>query len=220
MVTMSEDMQLRRDVEAELDWDPRFDSRRIGVSVKGGVVALSGQVGSYAESRAAQEAVQSVVGVQAVANDIVVDLPQASKLSDADLAEAAVTILKHHASVSCSEVKLVVREGWITLEGQVDQWFQRNAVEAALSSLRGVKGISNNIAIRRQAAQNDVQARIQEAFRRRALTDAKQISVRIVEGTVTLEGRVRSWQERQQVENAAWQSPGVSQVIDKLTISP
>ena len=102
----------------------------------------------------------------------------------------------------------------------MDQWFQRNAVEAALSSLRGVKGISNNIAIRRQAAQNDVQARIQEAFRRRALTDAKQISVRIVEGTVTLEGRVRSWQERQQVENAAWQSPGVSQVIDKLTISP
>ncbi len=217
---MSNDMQLRHDVEAELDWDPRFDSRQIGVAVKNGVVALSGHVSSFAERRAAEQAAQSVAGVQAVANDIVVELPLDNKLSDAEIGEAALEALKTNVSVPAAQIRLVVRDGWVTLSGQAEMWFQKNAAETALGSLRGLKGITNNITIRCQPAATDVQAKIEDAFRRRAQLDAKKISVQTADGTVTLEGEVHSWQERQQAEIAAWQAPGVSQVIDKLTVRP
>jgi osmotically-inducible protein OsmY len=113
-----------------------------------------------------------------------------------------------------------VREGWITLDGQVVSWYQKNAAETALSNLRGIKGISNNIQVRSQGCALDVQAKIEDAFRRLAQLDAKKIVVKISEGTVTLEGEVNTWQERQQAETAAWQAPGVSQVIDKLRVQP
>jgi osmotically-inducible protein OsmY len=220
MATMYDDTQLRHDVEAELDWDPRFDSRQIGVAVKNGVVALTGHVGSYSERRAAQEAAQMVAGVKAIANDIAVELAFDDKRSDPELAEDALGALKANASVPSADIKLVVHDGWITIEGQVALWFQKSAVDACLSGLRGVKGISNNISIRSKVSATNVQEKIEDAFRRRARLDAKKITVKIAEGTVTLEGEVNSWQERQQAEMAAWQAPGVSQVIDKLSVRP
>jgi osmotically-inducible protein OsmY len=220
MAPMYDDTQLRHDVEAELDWDPRFDSRQIGVAVKNGVVALTGQVGSYSERRAAQEAAQMVGGVKAIANDIVVEPPFGAKRSDAQIAEDALAALKAHVSVPAADIKLVVHEGWLTLEGQVGLWHQKSAVDNCLSGLRGVKGISNNISIRNQVSAANVQQKIEDAFRRRAQLDAKKIIIKTSEGTVTLEGEVHSWQERQQAEIAAWQAPGVSQVIDKLSVRP
>jgi osmotically-inducible protein OsmY len=214
------DLQLRHDVEAELDWDARLDSRQIGVAVKEGVVALSGHVGSYAERRAAEEAAQSVVGVRAVANDIVVELPFDVHRSDAEIGEAAVKALQMNVAVPADRINLLVRDGWITLQGEVPLWFQKNAAESALASLVGVKGICNNILISTRASVEDVRSKIEEAFRRRALLDARDISISAVDGTVTLEGEVFSWQERQQAEIAAWQAPGVSQVIDNLNVRP
>ena len=214
------DTQLRHDVEAELEWDARFDSRQIGVAVKNGVVALSGHVGSYAERRAAEESVQSIAGVKAVANDIAVELASSTKRSDAEIAEAAVNALKTNVSIPANSIKIFVRDGWVTLEGQVSMWHQRNAAETALTPLQGVKGISDNITISSQVFVGDVEGKIEDAFRRRAHLDAKKISVKALDGTVTLEGEVHSWQERTQAESAAWQAPGVSQVIDKLTVQP
>lgn len=214
------DLQLRHDVEAELDWDARLDSRQIGVAVKEGVVALSGHVSSYAERRAAEEAAQSVAGVRAVANDIVVELPSAFCRTDAELAEAALKNLQMNVAVPSSRIKIVVRNGWITLDGEVPLWHQKNAAESALASLPGVKGISNNLSITARASVSEVQDKIEQAFRRRALLDARDITVRADEGTVTLEGQVHSWPERQLAEIAAWQAPGVSQVIDNLNVRP
>ena len=214
------DLQLRHDVEAELDWDARLDSRQIGVAVKNGVVALSGHVSSYAERRAAEEAAQAVVGVRAVANDILVELPSASQRTDAEIAEAAVSALQTNVAVPASQIKLVVHDAWITLAGEVALWFQKNAAEAALVSLPGVKCISNNITLSSRASSSDVERKIEEAFRRRALLDAKSITIKTADGTVTLEGEVHSWQERQQAEIAAWQAPGVCQVIDNLHVRP
>lgn len=217
---MYDDTQLRHDVEAELDWDPRFDSRQIGVAVRNGVVALTGHVGSYSQRQAAQEAAQLVAGVKALANDIAVELAYSEQRSDPELAEDAVAALKGNISVPSADIRLVVRDGWITLEGEVSLWYQKSAAEACLAGLRGLKGISNNISIRSKASAGNVQEKIEDAFRRRAQLDAKKITVKTSEGTVTLEGEVRSWQERQQAEIAAWQAPGVSQVIDRLSVRP
>jgi osmotically-inducible protein OsmY len=215
---MSNDTQLRHDIEAELDWDPRFDARQIGVAVKNGVVSLTGYVSSYAERCAAESAAQSVAGVKALANDIAIELPSTAQRTDAEIAEAALAALNSNVSVPAGDIKLIVRDGWLTLEGQVKMWYQKSAAEFALSGLHGIKGISNNIAIRSQASVTNVQTQIEDAFRRRAQLDAKKIRVRTLDGTVTLEGEVPTWQERQQAENAAWQAPGVLQVIDNLSV--
>jgi osmotically-inducible protein OsmY len=214
------DLQLRHDIEAELDWDSRFDSRQIGVAVKNGVVALSGHVGSYAEKRAAEEAAQSISGVRAIANDIVIELPSTARRTDAELAEAVIGALQGNVSVPSDHLRVFVRDGWITLEGEVVMWYQKSAAEAAVSPLPGVKGISNNIAINANASVEDVKGKIEDAFRRRAQLDARNIRVTATGGTVTLEGEVTSWGERQQAESAAWQAPGVSEVVDKIVVRP
>ena len=215
-----DDMELRHDVLSELDWDPRFDSRNIGVAVKNGVVALSGHVGSYAERRAAEEGAQSIAGVTAVANDIIIELGFEAVRTDAEIAEAAVVALKGNISVPANDIKLVVRDGWITLDGQVAMWYQKNAAQNALANLRGVKGIINNITIRAFASAAEVKGKIQDAIRRRAQSDVQNIEVKAADGAVTLEGQVSSWAERQQAEMAAWQAPGVSKVIDNLSVRP
>jgi len=215
-----DDLAIRHDVLSELDWDPRFDSRNIGVAVKNGVVALSGHVSSFAERKAAQEASQSVAGVTAVANDIVVELGYETTRTDAEIAETAVDALKQNIAVPRDAIQLVVREGWITLDGEVAMWHQKNAAESALINLRGVKGINNNIVIRSFVSPNEVKQKIADAIRRRAQTDADNIRVVAGEGAVTLEGQVSSWAQRQQAEMAAWQAPGVSKVVDNLTVRP
>jgi len=214
------DQQLRHDIEAELEWDMRFDSRQIGVAVKNGVVALSGHVGSYAEKRAAEEAAQSVTGVRAVANDILIELPTTARRTDAELAESVVAALQSNVSVPADRIQAFVRDGWVTLEGEVSMWFQKSAAEATLSSLAGIKGVSNNIGINAQASVGEVKDKIEDAFRRQARLDANNISVTANGGTVTLEGTVQTWGERQAAESAAWQAPGVSQVIDKVVVRP
>jgi len=217
---MVDDAKLRTDVEAELEWDPRFDSRQIGVAVKNGIVALSGQVSTYMQRRAAEEAALAVAGVRAIANDIVIELPWDSRRSDADIADSALEAISAHVALPASALKIIVRSGWITLDGEVPFWYQKNAAESAVSALRGVRGITNNIAIRPSASAADIQTRIEDAFRRRAHIDAQNIRVHATGSTVTLEGQVHSWQEREQAKAAAWQAPGVSQVLDKLTVHP
>lgn len=213
-----DDIQIRHDVEAELDWDTRFDSRNIGVTVKNRIVTLTGHVGSYAESRAALQAAQSISGVSAVANELRVQLPDESVLSDTEIAESAARALKSHAAIPTSGIKLAVQNGWVSLEGEVNYQTQKQTAENAISALRGVLGITNTIGLRIPASSVDVKGQILDAFRRLARLECERIRVSTLDGVVTLEGEVGSLLERQQAESAAWQAPGVSQVIDRLTV--
>jgi osmotically-inducible protein OsmY len=215
---MKTDTQLRHDVEAQLDWDPRFDSQGIGVAVKNGVVALSGHVNSYADRWSAQDAAQSVAGVKAIANELAVNLGFDAQRTDPEIAEAALQALNSNVTIPSGALKILVHDGWVTLTGQVNFWFQRDAAERAITHLRGVKGLANDITIKPRASAADVKAKIEDAFRRHASLDAQRIRVQSVDGTVTLEGEVDSWQERQHAEVAAWAAPGVCAVKDHLSI--
>ena len=215
---MKTDIQLRRDVEAQLDWDPRFDSTGIGVAVKNGVISLSGHVASYADRWAAQDAAQSVAGVKAIANELAVNLGSDAQRSDPELAEAVVSALNGNVSIPSAGIKVVVHDGWVTLSGEVSYWYQREATERTVTHLRGVKGLANDITIKPQASVADVKAKIEDAFRRHASLDANKIRVQTADGTVTLEGEVNSWQERQHAAAAAWAAPGVSVVKDHLSV--
>lgn len=217
---MKTDANLRSDVEEELEWDPRFDSRYIGVVVKGGVVTLSGQVRSFAERWAAQEAAQLVGGVKAIANDIEVQLVASSHRSDTDLATAAFNALRLNGSVPIGDIKLTVRDGSVTLRGQVPFWYQKQEAATTLRNLQGIKGISNELIIKPTVSTVDIKSRIEGAFRRHAQLDADKIRVKVADGNVTLEGEVQSWRERNDAEFAVWAAPGVKTVQDKLIVQP
>jgi osmotically-inducible protein OsmY len=217
---MKTDASLRTDVEEELEWDPRFDARDVGVAVKGGVVTLSGHVRSFAERWAAQDAAQLVGGVKAIANEIEVKLPASDYRSDTELAQAALNALALNSSVPAGDIKVLVQDGWVTATGQVCFWFQKQAVETTLRQLRGIVGFSNEIQLKPKASALDVKGRIEDAFRRHAQLDADKIRVKVADGAVTLEGEVQSWRERNEAEVAAWAAPGVFAIQDKLTIRP
>jgi osmotically-inducible protein OsmY len=217
---MRSDEEIKRDVEDELKWDPDLDATDIAVAVKDGVVTLTGFVKSYTDKYEAEAAAKRVAGVQAVANDIEVRLPSTDERPDPDIARDAVTAIRSQLPISADNIKIVVKNGWITLEGEVEWNYQRQAAENAVRRIKGVKGVSNLIDLKPQVAPDEVKKKIMEAFRRNAELDANRIQVEARGGVVVLKGTVRSWIEREEAERAAWSAPGVVKVIDQIVVAP
>lgn len=217
---MKTDSELKRDVENELKWEPSVNEAHIGVSVKDGVVTLSGHVPSYGEKYGAEKAAKRVYGVKAVADELDVKLPGSSKRTDEDIAAACVNALKANYSVPDEKIKVVVNNGWVTLEGQVEWQYQREAAHNAVRYLTGVTGVSNSITIKPSISPKDVKDKIVAAFHRWADIDARRIDIEARDGKVILRGNVRSWVEREEAQQAAWAAPGVTAVENDLMVTP
>ena len=217
---MKTDSEIERDVKAELGWNSDLKSTDIAISVKNGVVTLAGFVPRYIDKYEAEKAAKRVAGVLAVANDIEIRLPAVDERPDPEIAREVVTALKNQLPFSHERIKAVVRNGWVTLEGDVEWQYQRLTAERAVRPLKGVKGIINDIKTKPRVEPSDIKQKIQEAFRRSAEVDANQITVETSGGEVILKGKVRSWIERDEAERVAWRAPGVTKVDDRMVVSP
>jgi len=219
MATVMTDIDLRRNVEAELNWEPGIKSpAAIGVRVKDGIVTLTGYVESYAEKLAAERAALGVAGVRAVVNNIEVRLPTSSQRTDEDIARRAAQALDWTTGIPRDQIKVAVDDGWVTLKGNVDWYYQKVAAEDAVRYLTGVKGVINLIEVRPTVSKDVVKSKIEEALKRNAELEAQRIQVETIGSKVILRGTVRSWWQKKEAERVAWQAPGVTQVENQIEV--
>ena len=212
------DIDTKRDVLAELEYDPSIDVTDIGVLVKEGVVTLTGCASNFSEKWAALEAVKRVGGVNGIADEIEVKLVASPILTDGDIAVAATHLLNWCASVPTGATRVTVNNGFLTLEGEVELQYQKNAAETAVQRMRGLKGITNQMTVRPRLQALDINASIQRALERSALLDAKTISVETFGSVVLLQGKVRNHAEKDEAERVASAAAGVSSVENRLKV--
>jgi osmotically-inducible protein OsmY len=217
---MRTDYELRADIIAELGWDPSIRDEDIATAVKDAVVTLAGTVDTYAQRYAAERAVERVRGVKAIVNDLTVKLPGSMERSDADIAHAAVNALRWNVQVPSERIQVRVSNGWLTLEGEVDGFYQKDATERSVRSLMGVKGLTNLITLRAMPTPGDIKQRIRSSLKRQAELDADEIAVETDGSRITLRGTVRSMAERRDAERAAWNAPGVTRVDSEIKVYP
>jgi osmotically-inducible protein OsmY len=215
---MDTDRRIQKDVQDELAWVPYIDEAKIGVSAENGVVTLAGEVGSFTQKYKAEDAALRVKGVRAVANDLIVEIVGPHKKTDTEVAQSALTALGLSVSIPRDQVKVVVRAGVVTLEGEVEWDFQRQAASRAVRDLAGVGGVVNMIKVKPRLAPRDVKKKITDAFHRSAQFDSDRITVEVDGSRVTLRGTAASWSEKKDAERAAWASPGVLDVHNLITI--
>jgi osmotically-inducible protein OsmY len=212
------DHQLREAVMTQLDWEPEAQVTDIGVSVSEGVVTLTGFVNTYSEKLAAEKAVKLVRGVRGIANDLVVR--PFSQPTDTDIVKTALHTLESDVRIPADKVIVTVNEGIVTLEGEVEWPHQKNAAEAALEHLLGVRGILNEITVKPAIPPTETKEKIVAALRRSALFGGDRIVVEAADGEVTLSGHVSSMIEREEAGRIARAAPGVAQVDNRLIVTP
>jgi osmotically-inducible protein OsmY len=213
------DKELRQNVIDELEFEPSIESANIGVAADSGVVTLSGHVTSYLQKIDAERAVWRVKGVKAIAEELEIRLPWDKKVNDDEIAKRAIDILAWSTLVPSESIKVVVRDGWVSLSGQVDWNYQRDAAADEIRKLTGVLGLDNNITLAPTAQKIDIRQRVMDALKRHAEIEASRIDIEVgAGGSVTLSGLVDDWEERRAIKRAVWSAPGVHSIEDNLRI--
>ena len=215
---MKSDFQIQKDVMDELKWDPFISISEIGVSVKNGVVTLSGHVDTYSKKLAAEKAAKKVAGVKAVAEELTVGISPSYRKTDSEIAAAVISALKWHSAVQDEKIKITVEDGTVKLEGEVDWEYQRNNVKTAIENLTGMRSVLDLIMVKPRITPTDIQQKISSAFHRSATIDAGKLTAEVIGSKVVIHGKVRSFMEKEDVERAVWNAPGVTSVESKIQI--
>jgi osmotically-inducible protein OsmY len=210
---------LQRDVVNQLEWDMLLDSTRVVVNADNGVITLTGTVPTYKEFLLAEDDAGGVGGVTQVDNQLLVG-PVGEAIADTAIATACFEALDSDKMVPDGSVDVDVKEGWVTLTGEVGNHFQRVAAKYAVARVPGVVGVTDKVTISSKPVPSDLSERIATALKRNALLEDADITVTNAGSTVYLDGKVASFAARQKAEDVAWSAPGVTDIVDRTTILP
>ena len=213
------DAELKNDVLSELTYEPSIKVTDIGVLVKDGMVILNGYATSYIEKWAAVNAVKRVTGVKAITDEIEVKIPDIDRRADADIALAAADLIAWSTTIPLDTVEVIVSDGWVSLAGEVEWWYQQNAVINLIQQMLGVTGISNGISVKPKAVKMAIEKDINLALKRSAIVEVDRIQVESENNKVVLRGDVRSFAARDEAERIAWSEPGVYSVDNHLGVN-
>lgn len=216
---MKKNNELQKDVQDAIQWEPLLNAAEIGVTAKDGVVSLTGVVDSYAKKIEAEQAAKRVIGVRALVANIQVKIPHQWAKTDAEIATDVLEVLKSNFYVPYEHLKVTVENGWVTLDGELPWDYQREAVKDAVKCLRGVKGLTSNMGIKLDVRNAIEQKDVENAIARSWLLDNTNITVKVSDTTVTLTGTVNSLFQKEEAGRIAWNTPGILQVNNDLTIS-
>ena len=214
------DEVIQRDVVEELEFDPRVSAQAIGVRVQEGIVTLMGTVDSYSQRSPAEDAAKRVAGVRGVANELDVRIPGETKRTDEDIARDALHALELRGDLPAQRLKITVDAGWLTLEGEMDWQHQRSLAEEVVAAIPGVTGVTDRIEVSRLPLPVQIRHKIKAAYIRNAKLEAREIAVEIGDHRIILRGTVQSWAEKVEAERIAWSIPGVTQVENRIFVSP
>ena len=215
---MSDDYKVKQDVIDELDWEPEVEASRVGVEVSDGAVTLLGAVDTYRQKQAAHSAAKRVAGVRSLVDRLEIELPIQHRLSDEGLAERIAHVLNWNVSADAKNVQAEVQDGIVTLTGELDYNFQRKNILKNIEHVSGVVNVVDQMTVKPKVSASDVEDRIKGALNRHTEIESENVSVRVLDGVVTLEGTAESLEEMDRIEQAAWAGPGVVNVINNLRL--
>jgi osmotically-inducible protein OsmY len=214
---MKTNEELQKDVQDAIKFQPLLHAAEIGVTVKDGIVSLTGVVDGYFKKTEAENAAKNVAGVKAVVENITIKYTNYTK-NDNDVATEVLKALNDSWSVPTDKVKIKVENGWVTLDGELPWNYQREAAKTAINYLMGVKGITNNIKIKSEVHDAIEQKDVEDALARHWSINSKDIKVKASGTNVTLTGNVTSLYQKEEAGHIAWNTPGVWSVDNKLEV--
>jgi osmotically-inducible protein OsmY len=215
---MKKNEDLQRDVQEAIKWEPLLHAAEIGVIAQDGIVTLTGVVDSFAKKTEAEHAAKTVKGVKAIVEKIEVDYGNLGKKKDVELAQEVIESFKWDWAIPSDKIKVTVEKGWVTLEGEVNWNYQREAAKKALNGVSGAKGVTNSIQIKAERQDAVEKKAIENALARNSVLDAHLIKVKVAGNHVTLNGEVHSLYQKEEAGRIAWNAPGVWVLDNELVI--
>jgi osmotically-inducible protein OsmY len=216
---MRSNESLQNDVQNAIKWEPLLNAAEIGVTVKDGIVNLTGTVNSYAKKIGAEDAAKKVAGVKAVVEKIEIEFFSGyGKMTDNEIATEVVNTFRWNSEIPNDKVHVKVEKGWVTLSGEVFWNYQKEVARTVIMNIIGVQGVTNSITIKSETKDEIEKKGIENALLRNWSINSQDIQVKVTGTRVMLKGKVHSWYQKDEAGRIAWNAPGVCSVENDLAI--